>query len=400
MKLSAVDARRLAITAQGLANRPKSAGADELLAMVRRLGVVQLDSVNVLARSHYLVAWARLGAYAPAAFDELSHAAPRRVFEYWGHEASLLPVELQPALRWRMARAKDEAWGRMRAIAKKRALVGKVLAAVAEGGPVRVGEIQGEISLRAKPKTERGWWAWSEAKTAIEWLFWSGQVTAASRRQFERLYDLPERVLPAEIVGAPTISEPEAHRILVERAVRAHGVATEADLRDYYRLPLAGARVAIAELEEMGTLVRAHVEGWTKPGFVHRDVEAPRSVEARALLSPFDSLIWFRDRTHRMFDMKFRLEVYTPAPKRVHGYYVLPFLLGDALVARVDLKADRAVSTLRVQAAHLESHAKAKTVVGPLMDELRAMASWMGLEQVVVEKRGDLAPALSRTKRK
>jgi hypothetical protein len=394
VKLSATDARRLAIAAQGLAGRPPKAGGTELLAMVRRLGVVQLDSVNVLARSHYLVAWARLGAYEPAAFDELSHAAPRRVFEYWGHEASLLPVELQPALRWRMARAKDEAWGRMRAIAKKRALVGKVLAAVADGGPVRAGE----ISIPAKPKAERGWWAWSEAKTAIEWLFWSGQVTAASRRQFERLYDLPERVLPPEIVGAPTISEEEAHVLLVERAARALGVATEADLRDYYRLPLAGARAALATLVETGTLVRAHVEGWPKPAYVHREVDVPREVSARALLSPFDSLIWFRDRTHRMFGMKFRLEVYTPAPQRVHGYYVLPFLLGDQLVARVDLKADRAVSTLRVQAAHLEPHAKAKVVTGPLMAELRAMAAWLGLAQVVVEKRGDLAAKLARVK--
>ena len=392
MDLSAQDARRLAIAAQGLAARPAKAGTAELLAMVRRLGVVQLDSVNVLARSHYLVAWSRLGAYDPATFDRLSHAAPRHVFEYWGHEASLLPVELQPALRWRMARAKHDAWGRMRAIAKQRTLVGKVLKAVAEKGPVRAGE----LDLAAKPKTERGWWAWSEAKTAIEWLFWSGQVTAASRRQFERLYDLPERVLPPEIVAAATIDEHAAHAILVERAAHALGVATEADLRDYYRLPLASTRAAVAELVEAGTLVRANVEGWSKPAYVHRDSPAPREIAARALLSPFDSLIWTRDRTHRMFGMKFRLEVYTPAPKRVHGYYVLPFLLGDTLAARVDLKADRAASTLRVQAAHLEPRHKTKVVAGALMRELRDMAAWMDLERVVVEKRGDLAAALSR----
>jgi len=392
MDLSAQDARRLAIAAQGLAARPATADTGELLAMVRRLGVVQLDSVNVLARSHYLVAWSRLGAYDPGTFDRLSHDAPRRVFEYWGHEASLLPVELQPALRWRMARAKHDAWGRMRAIAKKRTLVGKVLQAVAEKGPVRAGEIE----LAAKPKTERGWWAWSEAKTAIEWLFWSGQVTAASRRQFERLYDLPERVLPAEIVGAPTIDEHAAHAILVERAARALGVATEADLRDYYRLPLASARAAVAELAEAGTLVRATVEGWSKPAYVHREVSVPANVDACTVLSPFDSLIWTRDRTHRMFGMKFRLEVYTPAEKRVHGYYVLPFLLGDTLVARVDLKADRAASTLRVQAAHLEPHRKAKPVADALARELREMANWLNLEAVAVTRRGDLAGALSR----
>lgn len=391
MELSATEARQLAIAAQGLAARPAKASGAELLAMVRRLGVVQLDSVNVLARSHYLVAWSRLGAYELAAFDRLSHEAPRRLFEYWGHEASLLPVELQPALRWRMARAKHEAWGRMRAIARKRALVSKVLQTVADKGPVRAGEIE----VATKPKTERGWWAWSEAKTAIEWLFWSGQVTAAARRQFERLYDLPERVLPAEIASAAAIAEDAAHQVLVEQAARALGVATEADLRDYYRLPLASARVAVAELVEAGTLERTRVEGWAKPAYVHRDLDVPRAVDGRALLSPFDSLIWTRERTHRMFGMRFRLEVYTPAPQRVHGYYVLPFLLGDSLVARVDLKADRAASTLRVQAAHLEPKQSSKIVATALARELRDMAAWMKLEAIVVEKRGDLAPALS-----
>lgn len=390
--LSAAEARRLAIAAQGLAARPPRAGAAELLAMVRRLGVVQLDSVNVLARSHYLVAWSRLGAYDQAAFDRLSHEAPRALFEYWGHEASLLPVELQPALRWRMARAKHDAWGRMRAIARKRTLVGNVLRAVAARGPVRAGEIE----VAARPKTERGWWAWSEAKTAIEWLFWSGQVTAAARRQFERLYDLPERVLPAEIVTAPALAEREAQRVLVEQAARALGVATAADLRDYYRLPLAGARAAIADLVEAGTLVPARVEGWTKPAYVHAGARPPRTVDARALLSPFDSLIWTRERTHRMFGMRFRLEVYTPAPRRVHGYYVLPLLLGDALVARVDLKADRAAGALQVQAAHLEPDRRAKPVAAALAGELRALAGWLGLERVAVARRGDLAAALAR----
>ena len=394
MQISATDARRLAIAAQGLDRRPARPGAKELVAMARRLGVVQLDSVNVLARSHYLVAWSRLGAYRPAAFDGLSHEAPRALFEYWGHEASLMPVELYPALRWRMARAKHDAWGRMRAIAKKRALVGKVLAEVAARGPLRVGEIEA-----GKPKTERGWWAWSEAKIAIEWLFWSGQVTSAHRKNFERCYALPEHVLPADVIAAPALDEAEAHRILVERSARAIGVGTDADLRDYFRLHLEPARTAIAELVEAGTLERVTVEGWSKAAYKHRDARIPRNVNARALLSPFDNLIWTRDRTLRMFGMKFRLEVYTPAPKRVHGYYVLPFLLGDSLVARVDLKADRAMSTLRVQAAHLEPHAKVKTIVEPLVDELRDMASWLGLEHVAVENRGDFAPALARAAR-
>ena len=383
--LSAPDARRMAIAAQGLDRR-----GGELLAIARRLGVIQLDSVNVLARSHYLVAFARAGAYEPAALDRLSHEAPRRLFEYWGHEASLIPVELQPALRWRMARAKDDAWRHVRAMAKKRVLCGKVLQAVADGGPLRAGV------LETKPKGERGWWAWSDTKSAIEWLFWCGQVTSSSRKQFERLYDLPERVLPPEIVAAPTIAEDAAHRMLVERSALAIGVGTETDLRDYYRLPLANTRTAIAELVEAGTLVPAKVEGWSKPAYVHRDAPSPQPVDARALLSPFDNLIWTRERTDRMFGMKFRLEIYTPAPKRVHGYYVLPFLLGDALVARLDLKADRAASTLRVQAAHAEPRVSAKNIVAPLTEELRAMASWLGLEHVAIENRGDLASTLAR----
>jgi len=394
--LSAIDARRIAIAAQGLAApRPAKATARHVLAMVQRLGVVQLDSVNVLARSHYLVAWSRLGAYAPDAFDRLSHRAPRELFEYWGHEASLLPVELYPALRWRMARARHEAWGRMRAIAKRRTFVDTILAEVAARGPVRAGEIE----VATKPKTERGWWAWSEAKTAIEWLFWSGQVTAASRRQFERLYDLPERVLPVDVVTAPALAEGEAQRVLVERAARALGIATDADLRDYYRLGLVEARTAIAELVEAGALRRVHVEGWHKPAYLHRDARVPRPFERTALLSPFDSLIWTRDRTLRLWGMKFRLEVYTPAPRRVHGYYVLPFLLDDDLVARVDLKADRAAKTLRVQAAHLEPGRDRKRVAAALAGELRAMAAWLDLERVAVEPKGDLAPSLTRAVR-
>jgi uncharacterized protein YcaQ len=384
MELSAADARRMAIAAQGLDRREP-----DLLGIARRLGVIQLDSVNVLARSHYLVTFARAGAFEPAALDRLSHDAPRSLFEYWGHEASLLPVELQPALRWRMARAKHDAWRHVRAMAKKRALCGKVLAAVAEAGPVRVGA----LALGAKAK-KRGWWEWSDAKSVIEWLFWSGQVTAHSRKQFERLYDLPDRVLPSEIVAAPALDQAAAWRVLVERSARALGVATETDLADYYRLRNADARGAIATLVEDGTLVPATVEGWKKPAFVHRDAPAPRAVSARALLSPFDNLIWERDRTERMFGMRYRIEIYTPAPKRVYGYYVLPFLLGDELVARIDLKADRQAGALRVQAAHLEGKHTAKRVVGPLRAELRAMADWLGLEDVTFTKRGNLSRSL------
>jgi uncharacterized protein YcaQ len=389
-ELSAREARAIAIAAQGLA-APRAGGSVvdmPVVAMIERLGVVQMDSVNVLARSHYLPAWSRLGAYDVGEFDRASHEAPRALFEYWGHEASLLPVASQPLFRWRMARAGEHAWRQVRAMRRRRALVGKVLAMVAERGPVRAGE------LETKQPKKAGWWEWSDAKIAIEWLFWSGQVTSARRRGFERLYDLPERVLPAAVIATPTPSEADAQRALIERAGRALGVATELDLRDYFRLKPAMARPAIAALVESGVLQPVRVEGWAKPAYLHAAATVPAIDPARAaLLSPFDSLVWCRERTERMFGMRYRLEIYTPQPKRVHGYYVLPFLLGDALVARVDLKADRDARVLCVQAVHAEPGAPL-TTASALAAELVAMASWLGLERVTVERRGDLAPRL------
>jgi len=389
-KLSTREARAIAIAAQGLAvARPARVEPAAVHAMVERLGAVQLDSVNVLARSHYLPAWSRLGAYDTADLDRSSHEAPRAVFEYWGHEASLMPVALQPLLRWRMARAGEHAWTRIRAMSRRRTFVTKVLAMVAEHGPIRAGE------LDPKPKRRVGWWEWSDAKVAIEWLFWSGQVTSARRRGFERLYDLPERVLPPAVIAAPTPSEADAQRGLIERAARVFGVATEADLRDYFRLKPAMARPAIAALVEAGVLQRVQVEGWTKPAYLHREAASPEIDPTRAaLLSPFDSLVWCRERTERVFGMRYRLEIYTPPAKRVYGYYVLPFLLGDALVARVDLKADREAGVLRVQAVHAEPKAP-RTTAGALARELATMAAWLGLQTISVEQRGDLAPKLA-----
>jgi uncharacterized protein YcaQ len=291
----------------------------------------------------------------------------------------------------------------MRRIAKKKpTLLRDVLSIVSERGPVAASEIE----IGAK-KRGTGWWEWSEAKTAIEFLFWSGQVTSAGRRGFERLYDLPERVIGETILAQPTPSEADAHRALLDRAGRALGVATESDLRDYYRLPLADARKALADTIEEGTFERVDVEGWTKPAYVHRSAMVPGPYnklesDRAALLSPFDSMIWFRERTERLFGMKYRIEIYTPAPKRVHGYYVLPLLLGDQLVARVDLKADRATGILRVQAAHAErlrQHGVTKTrVATALAGELSRMASWLGLSGVEVVPRGDLAASLARFK--
>jgi uncharacterized protein YcaQ len=392
--LSLRDARAIALAAQQLAQpRPERVERRQLRALLATLGVIQIDSVNVLVRSHYLPAFSRLGAYDPADLDALAHRAPRAAFEYWGHEASLLPVALHPLLRWRMARAHEHAWGGMRRIARtKPGFVADILAIVRDKGPISASELE-----HGPPKRKSGWWEWSDAKRAIEWLFWSGEVTSARRRGFERLYDLPERVLPARVLDAATPSEHDAHRALLEIAARAHGVATEADLRDYYRLPLAGARAALHELVEDGSLVPVRVEGWAKPAYMPRRAAPPVAIDRTraALLSPFDALIWFRDRAERMFGMKYRIEIYTPAPKRVHGYYVLPLLLGDALVARVELKADRAANALRVQAAHLEPDARVARVVPALAGELRRMAAWLGLERVEVMQRGDLAKPLN-----
>jgi hypothetical protein len=394
MKLSLTEARALAITAQGLAG-PRETKADRraVRALVEKLGVVQIDSVNVLVRSHYLPAFARLGPYDRAHLDVLAHRAPRALFEYWGHEASLLPVSLQPLFRWRMERAAHHAWKHVRKVAHERPdFVQQVLALVRDKGPIAASEI--ELGARSK----KGWWEWSDAKSAIEWLFWSGQVTSAARRGFERLYDLPQRVLPAAVVNAATPTEAEAHVALVERSARAMGVATEIDLRDYYRLPVAGARAAVKALVEQGVLEPVTVEGWTKPAYRHRAAKAAR-LDARrgALLSPFDNLIWARDRTERLFGMKFRLEIYTPQHKRIHGYYVLPFLLGDQLVARIDLKADRKASTLRVIASHAEGHAGKPKAAAALAEDLSRMARWLELDTVVVERRGDLARELQRS---
>jgi uncharacterized protein YcaQ len=394
--LSAREARAIALAAQGLAAaRPRTVDRRGLRAMAEQLGVVQIDSVNVLVRSHYMPMFSRLGAYDTTSYDALAHRGPRALFEYWGHEASLLPVAMQPLFRWRMARARDHAWGRMKRIAREHpSFVEDVLAVVRDRGPISASEIE-----LGKPKTKTGWWEWSDAKTAIEWLFWSGAVTSARRRGFERLYDLPERVIPARVLAASTPDERDASRLLVDRAARAMGVATEADLRDYYRLPLASARAAVAEIVESKRLRRVEVEGWKKPGYLHRDAPSPAKIDPSraALLSPFDSLIWFRERTLRMFGMTYRIEIYVPQPRRVHGYYVLPFLLGDQLVARVDLKADRATSTLRVQASHAEPGVAKPRVAAALNAELVRLASWLGLEHVEIVRRGDLAAALART---
>jgi uncharacterized protein YcaQ len=346
----------------------------------------------VLVRAHYLPLFSRFGPYDRGVLDRAAYAGRERtIFEYWAHEASLVPVALHPLLRWRMARAEQgigtyhdlARWGRRRT-----AFIDAILAEVAERGPLAASE------LRSGGRGRGSWWGWSEGKRAMEWLFWSGRLTTATRRRFERVYDLPERALPPAVLALPTPPEEDAQRALVGLAAGALGVATERDLKDYFRMGVVETRRRIAELVEAGELRALRVEGWPSPAYLHAGVRAPRRVEARALLSPFDSLIWERQRTERLFGFRYRISIYTPVARRTHGYYVLPFLLGDQLVARVDLKADRQAGALRVQAAHAEPGVAASTVVPALAAELADMARWLALEGVTVVARGNLGRPL------
>jgi uncharacterized protein YcaQ len=392
-RLPAGLARRIALAAQGFAGpRPNGAvGTRDLRRLIDRLAVVQIDSVNVLSRAHYLPAFSRLGAYPRQALDDL---AGRRhdLFEYWAHEASYLPVRLHPLLRWRMAAAEEHAWGNMVRLQRERpGYVAEVLERVRGSGPVRASDL-----LEPKPDRPGTMWNWHAGKVALEWLFFTGAITAVHRTAgFERVYDLTERVLPAEVVRAPTPEPADAVRELVRTAARALGVATERDLRDYFRLRPEAARAAIAELADAGELMPVEVAGWGAPAWLDPAARRPRWIRARALLSPFDSLVWERPRVERIFGFRYRLEIYTPAAKRVHGYYVLPFLLGDQLVARVDLKADRQAGALRVQAAHGEEGIERPVVAASLAGELRLMADWLELTDVAVTDRGDLAGHLA-----
>jgi uncharacterized protein YcaQ len=392
--ISQGEAVRAALAAQGLA-RPRRTGVkkrshlDDALARVRLL---QMDSVNVLTRAHYMPLFSRLGPYPTTLLDEAAWTKRRRgLFEYWAHEASLLPLALHPYFRWRMARALrlDGLYSGIAALAREKPeFVANILREVEARGPLAAGDLD-----RANHKGS-SWWGWTDTKIALEYLFWAGRITAATRRGFERIYDLTERVIPADILALPTPDEAESHRHLILASARALGVATANDLADYFRLDIAGTRARIAELAEAGQLIPVAVEGWRHTAYLAPDAEISKRATAQALVSPFDPLIWERARTERLFGFRYRLEIYTPAHKREHGYYVLPFLLGDRLAARVDLKAERAARTLRVAAAHLEDGGKPDRVATAMAEELRLLADWLGLERIVVDERGDFAGAL------
>jgi uncharacterized protein YcaQ len=392
-RLTVAQARRIALAAQGFADsRPKGRiDARHIRRTLDRIGVLQIDSVNVLVRSYELPLFARLGPYPRPLLTDLIEGR-RELFEYWAHEASFVPVELHRLLRWRMEAAATDAWGHMGWIQRDLPdYVAAVLDEVRDRGPIAASELM-DGGKKGGP-----WWGWSKGKAALERLFWAGEVTSTGRGpNFERRYDLPERVLPRRVLDAATPSVEDAHRQLLLRAAKHHGVGTARDLADYFRIKVTTARPRLHELVEEGALVPAQVGDWKEIAYLHPDARRPRRIRAQALLSPFDSLIWERSRTERLFGARIRIELYTPAPKRVHGYYVLPFLLDEGIVARVDLKSDRKASRLLVQGAFLEPTARAETVAAALADELRMMASWLGLEQVTVADNGDLAPALRR----
>jgi uncharacterized protein len=418
-------ARRIALAAQGFADPRPSGRVDvrHLRRVIDRVGVLQLDSVNVLCRSHYLPVFARLGSYSRTSLDRMSWGdTGRELFEYfWGHKASLLPLRTYPLLRWRMRAAERQAWdgpldpdlevpwavvAGMRRLSKERpGLVDDVLAIVAERGPIAAGDAspnglrRGATDPDPDPSTGR-MWNWQDTKIALEYLFCTGRVTIAGRRNFERLYDLTERVLPADVLTAPELSADHAQRELIRISARTLGVATARELcgatGGHFPLPSAPARSRIADLVEAGELIPVRAEGVPPQSYLWSEAQVPRDVQARALLSPFDSLIWNRDRAQRLFDFYYRISIYTPAAKRTHGYYVLPFLLGDRLVARVDLKADRQRSALVVPTVNAEPGVREDEVAVELAAELDLMAGWLELDRVVVTGQGDLGAALSR----
>ena len=382
--LSIADARKLAVAAQGFDTpRPQTKATQRQVdAIIARLGVVQIDSVNVLVRSQELPLFARLGNHNRNAIPKATEA--KKIFEYWGHEAAHLPVSLHPLFRWKMNAArtgKVTHWGLTSFYEENKAFVKRTLKHVEKNGPTT----SRELSTRTEKKGT--WWDWDEAKVALEYLFLTGQLMSRGRgSDFARIYDTPERVLPRHVLDAPTPSEDNARKQLLVRSAIAQGVATVSDLADYYRQKPAAVRHLIAELVEEGELRAVAVDGWTEKAFVHRNAKLSKQLHATALLSPFDSLVWCRPRNERLFNFHYRIEIYTPKEKRKFGYYVLPFMMNGELVGRVDLKGDRGNSTLLVNSVHVEKGVKRSAISDALNTELHTMANWLGLEQVQIAR--------------
>lgn len=394
--ISLASARRIALAAQGFGEKRSEAARTwrHLNAVLARTGLFQIDSVSAVVRAHYMPAFSRLGAYPRQLIDDAAARRPRRLFEYWAHEASYLPVETWPLMQWRMHDARDNRgiYGGLARFGRERAdYIEDIYRRVEAEGPIAASAIEGQ-------KGEGGWWGWSDAKRAFEWLFWAGRITTASRRGFERLYDLPERIIPRAIHDQPTPTPQDAIRELLKISAGALGVATAADMRDYFRLSPVQADGRIAELVESGDLLPVKVTGWSQKAFLAAGARVPRKIGGSALLAPFDPLIWERGRTERLFGFRYRIEIYTPAHKRTHGYYVLPWLLDEGLAARVDLKADRAARILRMNGAFLEEGAPTDAAQA-LARDLRHMATWLDLDDIAVTVRGNLASTLAEALR-
>jgi uncharacterized protein len=395
--LTADQARRVAVAAQGFAE-PKPRGPvtrAHLRRLISRIQVLQLDSVSVAVRAHYAPVFSRLGPYDRDVVDRAawSHSArsPRLLIEYWAHEAALMAVDDWPLLRWRMREYTHGRW-RTEVVKKKQRLADDIVAAVAEHGPMTAGEIETHVG-EDRPGKKGPWWDRSDTKWVTEALFSAGVLTTATRVGFARHYDLTERVLPREVV-AREVDDDEAIRELTLRAATALGVATEPDIRDYFRLSPKQAKPAIAKLVADGELEPVEVDGWTAPAYLRAGQTVPRRDRGTALLCPFDPLIFFRPRVQRLFDFHYRIEIYVPQPKRQFGYYVWPFMLDGQLVGRVDLKAERTRDALNVVGAFAEPGQQPSRVADALAAELRTMASWLGLGEVTVGKNGDLAKQL------
>ena len=392
--LSLSEARRIALAAQAF-DRPRPAGpvnAGHMRRLLRQIGMLQIDSVNVLLPAHYQVPFSRLGAYDRSRLDDLIYRQ-REFTEQWAHEASIVPIDHWPLIRHHLG-AHERRWGALAKFMNANAdYAARVLDEVRERGPVVAGEIAEPNGTRARGG---GWWGWTMAKATLEGHFARGAIAIAERRTagFARAYDLAERIVPNEH-HTRTLSREDAQRELIRIAARATGIATAADLADYYRMAPREARQRVVELASAGELRQVRVEGWRDPAFLAPDARVPRAIGASALLSPFDPVIWYRPRAERLFDFDFRIEMYVPREKRKYGYYVLPFLLGDRIVGRADLKADRAAGCLRVLGSYVEEHASPDAVAPALAGELRAMAAWLGLDDVAVARRGPLARPLA-----
>lgn len=390
--LSNQEARRIALSAQGFATARNGAKPtlDDLRRVIDHVGLIQIDTVNVLSRAHYVPFYSRLGPYENQLVDDLAYEH-RELYEYWGHAATFVPMRLYPVLRHRMITHHRRARWLQRIEDEHPGFSEQVLAQVREQGPISVSDLE-DSGGRTGP-----WWGLSKGKMALEWHFDRGAIAVHSRKKFTRFYDLPERFVPDEHLAAPPLTEDEANRELLLLSARHHGIGTGADLADYYRIKMPKARPILADLVASGEMEQVSVEGWDEPVYKLPETDVPKEhIGAHSLVSPFDSLIWYRERTERMFGMRYRIEIYVPEKQRQYGYYVFPFLMDEELVARVDLKADRQNGRLLVQSAHLEDGRDAVAVSAALAEELATMARWLGLNRVVIGRKGDLVSELRK----